>query len=230
MTFMFFSPYVFTLDVYGDIILVGAVASICFHTCTTDDNNPSSCFFFRTLSENDSTSLPPSDSCTSPTKMDLSFSKTAKQCLEEISGKWQKVRKTSILELCASFFIFFFLTRSFTVHWNNISDYNSWVASTYRKFVYCNYCIYRYVQYSIQKIWIMHSYCFTCETEQNRTVHLEVAFKYHCVQLPDLFRASQELKRVTEGIVQMSLGHWWAWGLNHLSRKAIPAFNNPHHK
>lgn len=42
---MFFSPYVFTLDVYGDIILIGAVASICFHTCTTDDNNPSSCLF-----------------------------------------------------------------------------------------------------------------------------------------------------------------------------------------
>ncbi|KAJ7400017.1 hypothetical protein BTVI_109411 [Pitangus sulphuratus] len=41
----------------------------------------------RTLSENDSTSLPTADSCTSPTKMDLSFSKTAKQCLEEISER-----------------------------------------------------------------------------------------------------------------------------------------------
>ncbi|XP_010124397.1 PREDICTED: neuron navigator 3-like, partial [Chlamydotis macqueenii] len=47
-------------------------------------------FIYRTLSENDSTSLPPADSCTSPTKMDLSFSKTAKQCLEEISEKEMK--------------------------------------------------------------------------------------------------------------------------------------------
>ena len=42
---------------------------------------------FRAHSENEGTSLPPADSCTSPTKMDLSYSKTAKQCLEEISGK-----------------------------------------------------------------------------------------------------------------------------------------------
>ncbi|XP_068132732.1 neuron navigator 3 isoform X4 [Hyperolius riggenbachi] len=38
----------------------------------------------RTLSENDSSSIPPADTCTSPTKSD-SYSKTAKQCLEEIS-------------------------------------------------------------------------------------------------------------------------------------------------
>ncbi|XP_015137348.1 neuron navigator 3 isoform X6 [Gallus gallus] len=50
-------------------------------------------FIYRTLSENDSTSLPPSDSCTSPTKMDLSFSKTAKQCLEEISGEDPETRR-----------------------------------------------------------------------------------------------------------------------------------------
>lgn len=43
---------------------------------------------FRAHSENEGTSLPSADSCTSPTKMDLSYSKTAKQCLEEISGKW----------------------------------------------------------------------------------------------------------------------------------------------
>ncbi|XP_009983614.1 PREDICTED: neuron navigator 3-like, partial [Tauraco erythrolophus] len=48
-------------------------------------------FIYRTLSENDSTSLPPADSCTSPTKMDLSFSKTAKQCLEEISVLCQPI-------------------------------------------------------------------------------------------------------------------------------------------
>ncbi|XP_039917119.1 neuron navigator 3 isoform X2 [Hirundo rustica] len=50
-------------------------------------------FIYRTLSENDSTSLPPTDSCTSPTKMDLSFSKTAKQCLEEISGEDPETRR-----------------------------------------------------------------------------------------------------------------------------------------
>ncbi|KAM8820859.1 neuron navigator 3 [Eudromia elegans] len=50
-------------------------------------------FSYRTLSENDSTSLPPADSCTSPTKMDLSFSKTAKQCLEEISGEDPEARR-----------------------------------------------------------------------------------------------------------------------------------------
>ncbi|KAM6090505.1 neuron navigator 3 isoform 13-T14 [Theristicus caerulescens] len=50
-------------------------------------------FIYRTLSENDSTSLPPGDSCTSPTKMDLSFSKTAKQCLEEISGEDPETRR-----------------------------------------------------------------------------------------------------------------------------------------
>lgn len=42
---------------------------------------------FRAHSENEGTSLSSADSCTSPTKMDLSYSKTAKQCLEEISGK-----------------------------------------------------------------------------------------------------------------------------------------------
>ncbi|NXO67475.1 NAV3 protein, partial [Phainopepla nitens] len=50
-------------------------------------------FIYRTLSENDSTSLPSADSCTSPTKMDLSFSKTAKQCLEEISGEDPETRR-----------------------------------------------------------------------------------------------------------------------------------------
>uniref|UniRef100_A0A7M4FUB0 Neuron navigator 3 n=1 Tax=Crocodylus porosus TaxID=8502 RepID=A0A7M4FUB0_CROPO len=40
-----------------------------------------------------STSLPPVESCTSPTKMDLSYSKTAKQCLEEISGEDPETRR-----------------------------------------------------------------------------------------------------------------------------------------
>ncbi|XP_060101101.1 neuron navigator 3 isoform X1 [Heteronotia binoei] len=50
-------------------------------------------FIYRTNSENDSTSLPPADSCTSPTKMDLMYSKTAKQCLEEISGEDPETRR-----------------------------------------------------------------------------------------------------------------------------------------
>nr|XP_014426699.1 neuron navigator 3 isoform X10 [Pelodiscus sinensis] len=50
-------------------------------------------FIYRMHSENDSTSLPPADSCTSPTKMDLSYSKTAKQCLEEISGEDPETRR-----------------------------------------------------------------------------------------------------------------------------------------
>ncbi|KAF3825983.1 hypothetical protein GH733_006097 [Mirounga leonina] len=43
-------------------------------------------FIYRSHSENEGTSLPSADSCTSPTKMDLSYNKTAKQCLEEISA------------------------------------------------------------------------------------------------------------------------------------------------
>ncbi|CAH7332356.1 Nav3 [Phodopus roborovskii] len=43
-------------------------------------------FIYRAHSENEGTSLPSADSCTSPTKMDSSYNKTAKQCLEEISG------------------------------------------------------------------------------------------------------------------------------------------------
>ncbi|XP_032855672.1 neuron navigator 3 isoform X6 [Tyto alba] len=50
-------------------------------------------FIYRTLSENDSTSSPSADPCTSPTKVDLSFSKTAKQCLEEISGEDPEARR-----------------------------------------------------------------------------------------------------------------------------------------
>ncbi|XP_058529405.1 neuron navigator 3 isoform X2 [Ochotona princeps] len=50
-------------------------------------------FIYRTHSENEGTSLPSADSCTSPTKMDLSYSKTAKQCLEEISGEDPETRR-----------------------------------------------------------------------------------------------------------------------------------------
>ncbi|XP_029397889.1 neuron navigator 3 [Mus pahari] len=50
-------------------------------------------FIYRAHSENEGTSLPPADSCTSPTKMDSSYSKTAKQCLEEISGEDPEARR-----------------------------------------------------------------------------------------------------------------------------------------
>uniref|UniRef100_H0X325 Neuron navigator 3 n=1 Tax=Otolemur garnettii TaxID=30611 RepID=H0X325_OTOGA len=50
-------------------------------------------FIYRAHSENEGTSLPAADSCTSPTKMDLLYSKTAKQCLEEISGEDPEARR-----------------------------------------------------------------------------------------------------------------------------------------
>ncbi|XP_075456308.1 neuron navigator 3 isoform X4 [Ascaphus truei] len=50
-------------------------------------------FIYRTHSENDSSSSAPADSCTSPTKSDSSYSKTAKQCLEELSGEDPETRR-----------------------------------------------------------------------------------------------------------------------------------------
>ncbi|KAJ8269278.1 hypothetical protein COCON_G00118850 [Conger conger] len=42
-------------------------------------------YMYRTCSENDCTTVAPGNACLSPTKADLVYSKTAKQCLEEIS-------------------------------------------------------------------------------------------------------------------------------------------------
>ncbi|KAG9490264.1 hypothetical protein GDO78_005908, partial [Eleutherodactylus coqui] len=50
-------------------------------------------FIYRTLSENETTSLSPADSCTSPTKSESLYSKTAKQCLEELSGEDPETRR-----------------------------------------------------------------------------------------------------------------------------------------
>ncbi|KAM8974743.1 neuron navigator 3 isoform 2-T2 [Pelodytes ibericus] len=50
-------------------------------------------FIYRTHSENDSCSISPSDFCISPTKSESSYSKTAKQCLEEISGEDPETRR-----------------------------------------------------------------------------------------------------------------------------------------
>ncbi|KAJ8373910.1 hypothetical protein SKAU_G00044900 [Synaphobranchus kaupii] len=50
-------------------------------------------FMYRTYSENDCTTMAPTDSGLSPTKMELAYSKTAKQCLEEISGEDPEARR-----------------------------------------------------------------------------------------------------------------------------------------
>ncbi|XP_041521481.1 neuron navigator 3 isoform X2 [Microtus oregoni] len=50
-------------------------------------------FIYRAHSENEGPSLSSADSCTSPTKMDSSYNKTAKQCLEEISGEDPETRR-----------------------------------------------------------------------------------------------------------------------------------------
>ncbi|XP_077090278.1 neuron navigator 3 isoform X11 [Siphateles boraxobius] len=49
-------------------------------------------FMYRTYSENDCTTMVPTEPCLSPTK-DLVYSKTAKQCLEEISGEDPEARR-----------------------------------------------------------------------------------------------------------------------------------------
>lgn len=55
----------------------------------------------RTFSENDCTMVAPADPCLSPTKGELVYSKTAKQCLEEISGTaGQHVRRARVISLC----------------------------------------------------------------------------------------------------------------------------------
>lgn len=46
----------------------------------------------RTFSENDCTMVAPAEPCLSPTKGEFVYSKTAKQCLEEISGMRLGVR------------------------------------------------------------------------------------------------------------------------------------------
>uniref|UniRef100_A0A3B3V9R4 Neuron navigator 3 n=1 Tax=Poecilia latipinna TaxID=48699 RepID=A0A3B3V9R4_9TELE len=50
-------------------------------------------FMYRTFSENDCTMVAPADPCLSPTKGELVYSKTAKQCLEEISGEDPEARR-----------------------------------------------------------------------------------------------------------------------------------------
>jgi len=56
---------------------------------------------------------------------------------------------------------------------------------------------------------------------------MERTFNDHLVQLPDQFRADQKLKYVVKGIVQTSLKHRQAQGIDHLSRKHVSAFDHP---
>lgn len=55
-------------------------------------------------------------------------------------------------------------------------------------------------------------------------------FKYHSVQLSDLFGDKQKLKHATEGIIQMLLEHWQAWGISHLTKRPVPLFDHNHGK
>lgn len=52
--------------------------------------------------------------------------------------------------------------------------------------------------------------------------------KDHPVQLPEYFQASQKLKHVNEGIIQIPLEHWQASGINHPARKPVPVSDHPH--
>lgn len=47
--------------------------------------------------------------------------------------------------------------------------------------------------------------------EVNTIVQLEETFPGHVVQLPDLLRANQKLKHITEGHVQTALEHLQVW-------------------
>lgn len=38
----------------------------------------------------------------------------------------------------------------------------------------------------------------------------------YLVQLSDHIMANEKLKDIIEGIIQMTLKHWQAWGINHL--------------
>jgi len=48
--------------------------------------------------------------------------------------------------------------------------------------------------------------------------------------VPDHVRARQKLKDNNKGIVQMPLEHWQAWGINHITRKPVPVFDQSHGK
>lgn len=73
-----------------------------------------------------------------------------------------------------------------------------------------------------------HCFCLpTCRIAWNGIVQMKEAFEDQLVQLPDYFKANQKLTRVIEGIIQMPLRHWQAWGT---SRKPLPVLDHPHGK
>lgn len=74
--------------------------------------------------------------------------------------------------------------------------------------------------WDLQSSWVPQRAARTAQSGcENRTVPLERTFNDHQVQVPDHFRANQKLKHISEGIVQKSLEHWQAWGINYIYRK-----------
>jgi len=56
---------------------------------------------------------------------------------------------------------------------------------------------------------------------------LEGIYTDYLLQLPDHFRADQNLKHVVKGVLQMSFKNYQSWGINHLSRKSVLMFDHP---
>jgi len=77
-------------------------------------------------------------------------------------------------------------------------------------------------------IYIYVYVCTLWRREQNSSVGR--TFKYRSVQLSDLFGDKQKLKHATEGIIQMLLEHWQAWGISHLTKRPVPLFDHNHGK
>lgn len=78
-------------------------------------------------------------------------------------------------------------------------------------------------------------YCKELENESmriciNRIVQLGGTFRAHLTQQSNKLRANQKLKCPVEGILQMSLEHGGAWGINQFSMKPFPVFKHPHSK
>lgn len=73
-----------------------------------------------------------------------------------------------------------------------------------------------------------HCFCLLiCRIAWNGIIQMKEAFADHLVQLPDCFMANLKINHVIEGIIQMPLRHWQAWGI---SRKPLPVLDRPHCK
>lgn len=58
-------------------------------------------------------------------------------------------------------------------------------------------------------------------------LQLEGTYKDHLVQLPDQFRADQELNHIVKRIVQIPLKDSQACSISRVSRKCVPVFSCP---